>query len=206
MKSLILILMLATGCTAGRYQAKLAVDAQMEREIMALTQRNRIMKERLESCNFDEPPSALYSSLYQVYHSGPVKIKRIGRITEITFLFRDLFSGDGFTIREEMHMHLDVLATALKSNPNYTVRIEGHTDDSPIPYNLRRVYPDSWMYAIGRAARLMDALTGDFGVDETRFALSSRGEFAPRTENDTDGGRMRNNRIVVSIYPKGVEP
>ena len=190
----------------GRYQAKLQVDAQMEREIIALRQRNRIMKERLQSCNYDEPPSALYSSLYQVYHSGPVKIQRKGRITELIFLFQDLFSGDGFTIREEMHMYLDMLATTLNANPNYIVRIEGHTDDSPIPYNLKRVYPDSWMYAIGRAARLMDALIGDFGVDETRFALSSRGEFAPRTENDTDAGRIRNNRIVVSIFPKGVEP
>lgn len=200
-----LIALLCVGCGPS-YKSQLALESQMEKEITALTQRNRLMKEQLKTCNVAGPPTALFSSLYQVYNKSPVEITRIGRITQLTFRIRDLFRSDGFTVREEMNMYLDLLATVLESNPDYLIRIEGHTDDSAIPYKLRRVYPDSWMLAMGRAIRLMDTLVNEFGVDESRFALATRGEFAPRDENDTDGGRARNNRIMVNLYPKGVDP
>ena len=206
MKWTLLFTGLLLGCGANTYRTKLALESQMEKEIAALSQRNRLLKEQLKTCNVDGPPTALYSSLYQVYNKSPIQISRIGRVTQLTFQIRDLFSNDGFTVRDEMRMYLDVLASVLQSNPGYIVRIEGHTDDSPVPYKLRRLYPDSWMYAMGRAMRLMDTMVDEFGIDETRFALSSRGEFHPLDENDTENGRANNNRLVVNLYPKGLEP
>lgn len=204
MRAVLILLFGSMACSSGQYQSQLALEAQMEREILALRQRNRLLREQLKGCNVTGPASALYSQLFQVYRGSTIDISRTGQITKLTFPVSDLFASDGFTVRDEMRLFLDVLATALASNPDYRVRIEGHTDDSQVPYTLRRMYPDNWMYAMGRAMRLMDTLVQDFGVEEARFSLSSGGEFAPRDENDTETGRARNRRIDVYLYPKGV--
>jgi chemotaxis protein MotB len=101
---------------------------------------------------------------------------------------------------------LDFLATGLNANPNTLIRLEGHTDDTAVPYTLRRLYPDNWMLALGRTMRLMDALVNEFGMSEDRFSLASQGEFHPEGDNDTELGRAKNNRIVITLYPKGFHP
>ena len=204
MRWMLLLVMGVLACGGGQYKSQLALEAQMEREILALRQRNRLLREQLKGCNVAGPSSALYSQLFQVYRGSTIEISRTGQITKLTFPVADLFGTDGVTVREEMRLFLDVLATALASNPDHRIRIEGHTDDSPVPYKLRRMYPDNWMYAMGRAMRLMDTLVQDFGVHEDRFSLSSGGQFAPRDENDTESGRSRNRRIDVYLFPKGV--
>jgi flagellar motor protein MotB len=198
-------LLLLNACGSGSYRNR-ELEVRLESEVVALQQSNRDLRKKVELCAIDGPPDALYASLFQVYGKSPIEITRKGRITQLIFPVGELFSVDGLTVREEMNLYLDVLATALNQNPSYTVRIDSHTDDNPVPYKIRRMYADNWNLAIGRSMRLMDTLVEEFQVDETRFILVSHGEFSPRSDNDTTSGQAHNNRIVVNLYPSGLQP
>ena len=103
-------------CGSGQYKTQLSLEAQMEREILALRQRNRLLREQLKGCNVAGPSSALYSQLFQVYRGSTIDISRTGQITKLTFPVSDLFATDGVTIREEMRIFLDVLAPFLDTS------------------------------------------------------------------------------------------
>jgi len=203
----ILIASAVCGCIGGhRYPDGSGLEGQLEREVVALQQKIRQMKQEIDNCDQKGMDDGLYAQLNQVMNRRSTTLERKGAAIVITFEVQDLFSDDGLTIRDEMSMNLDFLATGLNSHAGYTIRIEGHTDDASIPYPLRRNYPDSWALSMVRSIRLMDALVQQYNVDEARFSLTARGEFSPVADNDTEFGRTKNNRVVVYLYPPGVDP
>lgn len=81
-----------------------------------------------------------------------------------------------------------------------TFRIEGHTDD--IPTGTGGAFASNWDLAAARASSVLRYLT-DYGVEESRFQLMSRAEFAPLYDNDTPEGRAYNRRVDVIILTEG---
>jgi chemotaxis protein MotB len=79
-------------------------------------------------------------------------------------------------------------------------RIEGHTDN--VPTDPTGPYPTNWDLAAARASAVLHRLV-DYDVNESRFQLMSRGEFAPVVENDTVEGRAYNRRVDVIILTQG---
>jgi chemotaxis protein MotB len=77
------------------------------------------------------------------------------------------------------------------------VRIEGHTDDTPI---RTARYTSNWELSTARAsavvARFIDKL-----VDPRRLSAAGYGEFHPRTSNATADGRASNRRVDVVVIP-----
>lgn len=83
---------------------------------------------------------------------------------------------------------------------NRTFRLEGHTDN--IPVGAGSDFESNWDLAAARAASVLRYLV-DYGVNEERFQLMSRGEFAPLVENTTPEGRAYNRRVDVIILTEG---
>ncbi|MFP4113387.1 MAG: flagellar motor protein MotB [Spirochaetota bacterium] len=81
-----------------------------------------------------------------------------------------------------------------------TFRLEGHTDNIPVGPDSQ--FESNWDLAAARTASVLRYLV-DYGVDEERFQLMSRGEFAPLVDNTTAEGRAYNRRVDVIILTEG---
>lgn len=114
------------------------------------------------------------------------------RRTTVVFAADVFFDTDRADLTGDARRQIDLLADELAELGGRTVTIEGHTDDQGEPaYNQRL------------SERRAEAVRAHFAVqlDDT-FALeaSGYGETRPVAPNDTDDGRARNRRVVIS-YP-----
>jgi chemotaxis protein MotB len=89
---------------------------------------------------------------------------------------------------------IDRVATTLEPL-DVAVRIEGHTDDTPI----RTVrYSSNWELSTARASAVVARFIQQ-RVDPRRLSAAGYGEFHPRTSNATAGGRASNRRVDVVV-------
>lgn len=93
---------------------------------------------------------------------------------------------------------LKTLAAVLNSSNDFTVAIEGHTDDVPIK---TKVFEDNWDLSTARASSIVRVLTIDNGFDSGRITASGRSEYHPVSVNTTAEGRADNRRTEVILSP-----
>lgn len=93
---------------------------------------------------------------------------------------------------------LKSLANVLNSTDDFTVAIEGHTDDVPIK---TKIFEDNWDLSTARATSIVRILTTDFGFDSDRITASGKGKFHPVQSNDTVEGRAGNRRTEIILSP-----
>jgi len=79
------------------------------------------------------------------------------------------------------------------------VRIEGHTDDTPI---RTARYTSNWELSTARASAVVARFI-DQRVDPRRLSAAGYGEFHPRTSNATLTGRASNRRVDVVVIAHG---
>ena len=90
---------------------------------------------------------------------------------------------------------LTELATFLKNNPARQAVLVGHTDaHGPLANNLD--------LSQRRARSVYRQLIDTHGVDPARLSTEGIGYLAPRGENRTQDGRVRNRRVEVIILPQ----
>ncbi len=99
-----------------------------------------------------------------------------------------LFDVNSATIKPESNGVLKEIADALTKFPDFKVKIIGHTDaDGSDASNLT--------LSDKRAAAVKNALTKDFGIDESRIITEGKGETVPVADNKTKEGKMQNRRV-----------
>lgn len=108
-----------------------------------------------------------------------------GRIEEITF------ETNSANLRPTSFPVLDRAVEVLKSYPELTLRIVGHTDD---------VATDEYNRDLSqrRAETVRDYLTSR-GIDAARLEAIGKGESEPIDTNDTEDGRAKNRRVEFII-------
>ncbi len=79
------------------------------------------------------------------------------------------------------------------------IRIEGHTDDTP----LNRGGYTNWNLSTDRAVAIVDVLAGEFGIESRRLSATGFGEHQPVVENDSATNRARNRRVEIVILAGG---
>lgn len=87
------------------------------------------------------------------------------------------------------------VATMLATLPN-NVRIEGHSDPSPI---RTARFATNWDLSTARATRVIQFLVTSAGLAPSRLSAAGYGEFKPRASNDTAAGRARNRRVDLVL-------
>lgn len=92
--------------------------------------------------------------------------------------------------------YLKEMADYLKSNPEFSIKITGHTDN---------VGDDSYNLDLSRrrAESVKNNLVSN-GVGEIMITTDGKGETEPIADNNTDEGRAMNRRVVFEVT-KAVE-
>ncbi len=113
-----------------------------------------------------------------------------------------LFQPGHVTLRAEGQQTLDDVAAILKTLPNSSIHIEGHTDDRPIKDGRSRCWPTNWELSAVRAASAARYLEAQ-GVTPERMTVSGASFHRPLAPNDTREGRAQNCRLEMSLHPSG---
>jgi outer membrane protein OmpA-like peptidoglycan-associated protein len=109
-----------------------------------------------------------------------------GRV-EVYGIYFDLGQS---TIKAGFESVLREISDALTKNPQWKVRIEGHTDN---------IGPEADNQALSerRAAAVMNQLVTKYGVDAGRLSTVGFGESKPKDTNETLIGRAQNRRVEL---------
>lgn len=94
-------------------------------------------------------------------------------------------------IRPESERVLEEIAGALRRHPDWTLRIDGHTDGIGSEAANRAL-------SAARAAAVRDALVARFKIAPGRLTAEGKGESSPKATNETPEGRAQNRRVELT--------
>ncbi len=127
------------------------------------------------------------------------------RIVGDRFVFQSevLFPVGGSELDDAGRAEMDKLAAALlelaREIPpeiNWVLRVDGHTDNSPLSGTGR--YRDNWELSSARATSVVKHLISQ-GVPANRLVAAGFGEFQPIAEGETPEVRNQNRRIELKL-------
>lgn len=200
-------LALVAGCVPRHVRGDTDLIQKLDREVIALKQENARLREQVKSCDSDTlPPPVIYTELRQVFAGQEVGVARNKRQTIVTLPGATMFAPGSTRLRSESEMVMDLLSTGLNLHMKTAVLVIGHTDDTPIAGRLKRMYPSNLELSAARAASVVRALVGDWGVSPHRFTAAGRGEWRPIADNSTAEGREMNRRVEIVITDQEETP
>lgn len=129
--------------------------------------------------------------------SGEVRVSSDERGAVITISDVVLFPPGSAEMTPKGRTTLSQVFDVLKQF-NYNVKVEGHTDNTPI-HTLR--YPSNWELSASRASEVAHMLIDD-GFPPERLSVEGFAEFRPKVPNTSAENRAINRRIEV-VYQRG---
>ncbi|NLP34588.1 MAG: flagellar motor protein MotB [Clostridiales bacterium] len=108
-----------------------------------------------------------------------------------------LFDSGKAEIKEQAKPILSKIGDVLAKFEDYTIEIEGHTDNVPI---VNANYKDNNWLSSARALNAADYLIKVKKLNPAKLKYTGRGEHNPIASNDTEEGRAKNRRIEIKIY------
>lgn len=93
---------------------------------------------------------------------------------------------------------LEKLAQLIQNQPNLQVVVTGHTDNIPIKTDCLK---DNWDLSAQRAGSVIRVLRWRYNVAPERMILLGKGQYDPKTTNDTNTGRQLNRRTEITLRP-----
>ncbi|HEY3347243.1 MAG TPA: flagellar motor protein MotB [Nitrospirota bacterium] len=115
----------------------------------------------------------------------------------ITLTIKDtvLFDQGSAVIRQESLPILQEVGAALVEVPNQ-IRIEGHTDNTPI---RNEKFRSNWELSTARATSIIQYFLEKYPLDPGQMSAAGYGEYRPLGPNDTADNRSANRRVDIVL-------
>jgi len=110
-----------------------------------------------------------------------------------------LFASGKYEVNSGGIAALNKLATALASQKDLEILVEGHTDS--IPLRGKGMVKDNWDLSVMRATNVVKVLLKNPTLDPLQLTAAGRAEFVPIESNKTSDGRSANRRIEMILSP-----
>jgi len=112
--------------------------------------------------------------------------------TLVTITLEVEFDTNKAIVKDEYRNEIKKVADFMKTYPNTTVVIEGHTDNvDTAEYNQK--------LSEARANSVRQYLIDNFGIKASRLTAVGYGETKPIASNKTEEGRQKNRRVQAVI-------
>lgn len=195
-------------------ELKMAV-ADREDRIRALNETLRSLKSNLVQIKTDvvqlakkrsgsEEKESAYAAFRRDFSDqiakGEILISEYPDKLIVTLPEQVLFKSGSATINKGGKRALARVADILKKVKNNRIRIEGHTDSTPV-HGKRGRYKSNWDLSAARAASVVRHLQKKGSINPELLALAGYGPYAPAAANNTRKGRSLNRRIEIAIIP-----
>ncbi|OGQ93174.1 MAG: hypothetical protein A2284_05510 [Deltaproteobacteria bacterium RIFOXYA12_FULL_61_11] len=160
-------------------------------------------KEEILSPRDMVPVKTNYTSI-EIYYAMKKELKKETQNVQIIkkragFVLRMdanlVFKPGGDELRSESFKILDALINFFEAFP-FDIRIEGHTDDTP----LRSARFDSnWDLSVARAITVARYILERSNMPKEKIAVAGYGEARPIAPNDTPENRAKNRRVDIVL-------
>lgn len=123
----------------------------------------------------------------------------------LTVAGTSLFDSGKAELKSSAHtMLLNVCKTIKSRFPANCIRVEGHTDSTPVVHNKAK-YPDNMALSLARARAVYDFMIKDGGIAAARIYTAGYGEFQPLVKPEKSAAdRAKNRRVEIVIMPSTV--
>ena len=112
--------------------------------------------------------------------------------TLVTITLNVEFDTDKAVVKDKYRNEIKKVADFMKTYPNTTAVIEGHTDNvDTAEYNQK--------LSEARANSVRQYLINNFGIKATRLAAVGYGLTKPIASNNTEEGRQKNRRVQAVV-------
>lgn len=169
---------------------------QLERERDLLRAGNEEAQAALAAMR--EAQDALRQRLSAELASGEAEMRDNGDSVSLALDERILFPSGAAELNARGLEVLARVAASLATLPDRIVRVEGHTDSTPISPENQVHFPTNWELSTARATSVVRFLEAH-GVDGDRLVAIGYGEHHPIADNGTANGRRRNRRIELVL-------
>jgi chemotaxis protein MotB len=148
-----------------------------------------------------EAMGTLADTVLKEIQDEQAKIEQDGESVVLTLQEPLLFKPQQAKLTDGGVALLDRLGRALQAMTPHAVRVEGHSDNSDIKWELFGSFTSHWELSAARATAVARYLHEHAGLDPRHLTASGFGEFRPVQGNDTPEGRTANRRLVMIVEP-----
>ena len=110
-----------------------------------------------------------------------------------------LFASGKYVVNQNGVNALNKLSSALESQQNLEILVEGHTDN--VQSSGRGIIKDNWDLSVMRATSVVKILLNNTALDPLQLTAAGRGEYNPIATNESIEGRKMNRRIEMILSP-----
>jgi chemotaxis protein MotB len=139
-----------------------------------------------------DPPLA---DLQRRLEGEGIDVHREARGVVVTLPQAILFASGDDRISADARPIIEKIASRIRDLPNQ-VTLVGYADNIPVS---NRRFRNNWELAAARGLRLLELLTREYGIAESRLSVTSGGANRPKDSNDTPVGRAANRRVEILI-------
>ncbi|MCR4331817.1 MAG: OmpA family protein [Sulfuricaulis sp.] len=129
-----------------------------------------------------------------------VEIEQLRGQLSVRMLDKIVFKSGSADILPQGTEVLDKLADAIKDSTD-TIRVEGHTDDTPISDKLKVKYPSNWELSAARASAVARYFETKHFINPKRLESLGFSMYHPVAPNDSDENKQRNRRVEIVLKP-----
>lgn len=129
-----------------------------------------------------------------------VEIEQLKGQLSVRMLDKIVFKSGSADILPQGTEVLDKLADAIKDSTD-VIRVEGHTDDTPISDKLKVKYPSNWELSAARASAVARYFETKHFINPKRLESLGFSMYHPVAPNDTPENKQRNRRVEIVLKP-----
>jgi len=145
--------------------------------------------------------SELEQQLKEELTNHNIRMSEDGRGLTISLAEAGFFDAGSAVIQPKALAVIDRIAATLLPL-NYGMRVEGHTDNTPIHTTQ---FPSNWELSTARATFLLQYLIANAHMPAPRLSAVGYGEYRPLAPNNTAEGRAANRRVDLVILGDAAE-
>ena len=141
------------------------------------------------------PPPPPLADLERRLEQEGIDVHREARGVVVSLPQAVLFASGDDRVSADARPIVEKIAATIRDLPNQ-VTLVGYTDNIPVS---NRRFHNNWELAAARGLRLLELLTREYGIPESRLSVSSDGANRPKDLNETAAGRAANRRVEIVI-------
>lgn len=177
--------------------------SDLNAELSRNTEKLAAAKEALEKKSSEY--ENLAKSLKEEIKTGKIELSELKGRMVVKMKDKILFSSGSTKLNKEGQEALAKVAEALKDVQGKIIRVEGHTDNVPLPTDGKSEFASNWELSTTRALVVVQLLQQQ-GVPPTMLSALGYGEYQPIASNQTAEGRSLNRRIEIVLAPAEQAP
>lgn len=135
------------------------------------------------------------SDLQRRLAAGGLDVHREPRGVVISLPQTILFASGDDRVSNDALPIVGTIASEIHDLPN-AITLVGYADAVPI-HNHR--FHSNWELSAARGLRLLELLSREYDIAESRLSVSSEGANRPKSSNETADGRASNRRVEIVI-------